>query len=248
MRRLQLTSAALVPHAPLLLDGIGPDDPQRAALRDAAVAPALDAEVTVVLSPHGPRTGVYLTAHGSLDAQGLKERTVAAKPNPQIAADLAGLWGVPTIDGPLDHGATVAMLLAGIDGPVVVACLHEITGPTGADGHRAIADGRSFAEAVRKLDGPPADLVASAHSGAALTARAPLGYRPRARELEDELRNAIETDPARLGSVAVDLWREAGSCGPGVFVALGELVAGPGKVTAYGAPHGVGYLIASFPT
>jgi hypothetical protein len=247
VRQLRLTSAALVPHAPLLLEGIGPPDPERAGIREAVAALPGDGDVTVVLSPHGTRAGVYLGAEGSLAGGGIPDRAVAAEPAADIARQLADVWGVSPIDEPLDHGATVAIMLTGVRGPVVVACLVEITSRDGAEGRQAIDEGRSFAEALRKLDGPPAGLVATAHSGAALAELGPLGTRWAALELEGQLRNAIETDPSRLGALGLDLWLQSGSCGSGVLAALGELAVGPGELKAYGAPHGVGYLVASFP-
>ncbi|MQB00939.1 MAG: hypothetical protein GEU78_11715 [Actinobacteria bacterium] len=247
MRQLQLTSAALVPHAPLLLEGVGPPDPERAGLREAAAALPMEGPVTVVLSAHGTRASVYLGADGSLDAHGLRGHDVAGEAAPEMARRLADAWGVPAIDARLDHGAVVPMALIGLRGPVVVACLSEITGRHPAEARRAIEEGHAFAAALREWDGPPVNFAASAHSGAALAERGPLGTRRGALELEEHLRHAIENDPSRLGSLALDLSVEGGSCGSGVLSAVGDLVTGPGEIKAYGAPVGVGYLVASFP-
>jgi hypothetical protein len=168
-----------------------------------------------------------------------------------IARALAGEWGMPLLDAPLDHAAVVALLLTELKTPVVVACLSEISGPAtehSAEGPQAIEEGSAFAKALRAVDGPAARLMATAHSGAALAERGPLGKRWSALELEEHLRRTIETDPTKLGSLAFDLWLESGSCGSGVFAALGELVTGPGEVKAYAASNGVGYIVAGFPT
>jgi hypothetical protein len=248
VRHLQLTSAALVPHAPLLLEGVGPPDPERAGLREAAAALPMEGRVTVVLSAHGTRACVYLGADGSLDAHGLHGQDVVGEAAPEMARRLSDAWGVPASDERLDHGAVVPMALIGLRGPVIVACLSEITGRHAAEARRAIEEGHSFAAALREWDGPAVNFVASAHSGAALTERGPLGRRRGALELEEQLRTAIENDPSRLGALALDLSMEGGSCGSGVLTALGGLVTGAGEIKAYGAPVGVGYLVASFPT
>jgi hypothetical protein len=260
VRQLQLTSAAIVPHAPLLLDGIGPADPERAAIREAtrslrpppsAGAPS-DGEITVLLSAHGNRAAVYTEAAGSLDVVGIPGREISLPTDARFGAKIAAAFDVELIEGPLDHEAVVSLMLAEVAGPVVVACLSDITSAQGAQGPQAIEEGHAFARALRELaegsDGPPVRFLASAHTGAALHERGPLGKRWSALELEEHVRRAIETDPSKLGSLAFDLWLESGSCGSGVFAALADLVTEPGEVKAYAAPRGVGYIVASFAT
>ena len=250
MRQLQLTSVHLVPHAPLLLDGIGPPDADRAAIRKAAGAIPLDGDLTVMLSPHGARAGVYRAAVGSLRPQGLALVSVERPTDPVVVEELARVWSMPVLDEPLDHGAVVALLLAEVTGPVVVACLSEISGPDPAPVDRAIEEGDAFVRALLQLDAPAGSFLATAHSGAALHERGPLGKRPQAPALEERLIAAIEHDPDALREVAVELAREGGSCGSGVLAALAaldEVVPGPGRIGAYGAPAGVGYVVASLP-
>lgn len=250
MRQLQLISAVVVPHAPLLLEGVGAADPARLALTDAVGGLTTSGDVTVLLSPHGDRAGVYREADGSLDPAGVRGIDVSVPVADETASALAAEWAKPLLDGPLDHAAVVALRLLDPQTPVVVACLSEVSVKGGVEGPQAIEEGVAFARAVRGLSdgsGPTAVLVATAHTGAALTERGPLGKRWSALELEEHLRKALQAEPSRLGSLAFDLWLESGSCSPGLWAALGELASGPGEVRAYDASAGVGYVVAEVP-
>ena len=252
---MQVTTAAVVPHAPLLLEGVGAADPTRSALRTAvaeisARLTSSEEAVLLLVSPHGERAGVYREARGSLDTTGVPGVEVSVPVADDVASALAGAWGVPILDGPLDHASVVALSLLGTGARVVVACLSEVSVGDGAQGPQAIDEGIAFAQALSTLNdstAPTVTLVATAHSGAALSERGPLGKRWSALELEEHLRKTLESEPSRLKSVAFDLWLESGSCSPGLWAALGELATGPADVRAYDASTGVGYVVAEVP-
>jgi aromatic ring-opening dioxygenase LigB subunit len=88
--------------------------------------------------------------------------------------------------------------------------------------------------------------IASAHTAASLTPKAPLALRPEGKELDDLILDCLATDCGSLARVDPELWKEAGACGAGPLTAFGALFEGRrADVLAYDHPFGVGYLVAS---
>lgn len=235
-----LTGAAVVPHAPLLLPHVsGPAVSGRAqATRDALVSLSLpEAELLVLLSPHGPATGVYRRAAGSLAPFGAPWVAFDGGPAPD-AEELARRWGRPVVEGPVDHGVTVPLLSIGPDRPSVLACcLAESLSPE--DARR---EGARFADALAPFAaGRSVWFLASAHVSAALTPEAPLTLRPEGVALEEAVLAALgEGGPLP----DADAWLGAGGCGAGPLAAFRELCGGRGaKVLCNEHPFGVGYLV-----
>lgn len=202
-------------------------------------------ELSVLLSPHGPRSGVYHTALGSLADFGIPGVSVERDGDRAAATQLAEDWGKPMLDDRVDHGAVVPLALIAT-GPVVVASLGDYTGPRAAAADAAIADAAAFAAAVRSLArSRNIAFIASANLAAGLSPRAPLTELPEAAALEREVVEACATDVARLADLAPALAAQGGSCAAGPLVALAHLFAGTAAaVLAHESPFGVGYLVA----
>lgn len=203
------------------------------------------ADLVVVLSPHGSATGVYRGVAGSLDGFGVTGIEVKRETDPAFVDALAAAWGAPVLDEPIDHGVLVPLLLSSLpDAPVVGACLADWT----EDHHslrRVLDRAQDFAAALPRLSDRRVGFVASGHSSAALSPRAPLTERPQGHRAHTVVTEALRSGGG-LDDVAPDLWQEAGSCGAGPLVALTHLFRGrKADLMAFADPFGVGYLIAA---
>ena len=233
----------IVPHAPVLLPQTrGGEAPEpRLPARDQ------DAALCVVLSPHGPRTGVYRRVRGDLNDFGLRGVTVERRTDRAFGKEIARAWGQPLLEEPLDHGVVVPLQIA--IPPVlavVAAAIEEFTGPAEGSVEQALEAGASFARAMKEL-GETRDLIvaASAHTSAALSPAAPLTERPAGHELERRLTQALDEDLGLLAEIEPELWADSGSCGAGTLHAFGLMFAGRNATTTFReAPFGVGYLLA----
>lgn len=243
-----VVAGALVPHAPVLLPEVVGEDvaAETRSVREAANALSFgDAQVVVLLSPHASASGVYASVAGSLDNFGIKGVELKRRTDPALIAALSERWDKPVLDGPLDHGAVVPLLLLDTGStPVVVAGLREI-GDDPRALEAALADGFSFGEAIRRSFAEAIALIVSAHTSSALTPRAPLTERAEAKQVEATVVRSLRGDPSTLRSSLADLWRLGGSCSPGPLAAYASVFAGQGsEVLAYGYPFGVGYVVA----
>jgi aromatic ring-opening dioxygenase LigB subunit len=237
-----IVQAAIVPHAPLLTGPFGDGEPEAAARVRAAVRRLRipDDAVVVVLSPHGRVAGLYARGAGSLRRFGHPGPELDVDVASEVARQIEERWGHGPLRDDLDHGIVVPLTLLHVDGVAVAAATLEEEG----DVRTAIERGRSFARALVELESPVA-FVASAHTGAALTPRAPLGLREEALEVDRRVL-ALLTDGTGDGDeVLNELARVGGSCGAGPLAAFAELFAGRTEVHAYECPFGVGYLVAT---
>ena len=238
-----VVAGAILPHAPAL--HVRAD---LGSLRDSAheaIARLTDVAVLIVLSPHGPMTGVHESVRGSLDGFGASGYDLVTPTDPELAQRLAQAWTKPVLDGPVDHGVTGALVGAASLPPVVVCTFTETTGP---DAQGAVSqvrkDALALAEELEALD-VDVGLLASAHGAAALTPRAPLGERAAAQDFEFELTSRLAEDPVRVCELDDAAWMESGSCGAGPLTTFGAVFAGrPARVDAHEHPFGVGYLVA----
>jgi hypothetical protein len=219
-------------------------------IRAAAGALKLDdCDALVIASPHGRATGVYSGVSGSLDAFGVRNRSVGPPTDAGVAEELANQWGRPLLEPPVDHGIVGALLLSERSAarPVVTAAFATVTGPDApAQFETTVEDAGGFADAVSRVSaGRRIGFVASAHTSAALNPAAPLLDRPEGHELEERVLAALRQDSAALAGIEPELWRAAGACGAGPLAAFGRLFAGrTAEVLEYEAPAGVGYLVA----
>ena len=202
-----------------------------------------------MVSPHGRSSGVYAGVMGSLDGFGVCGRSMTSATDADAAEELAGVWGRPFLEPPVDHGIAGALLIMGWmgDRPVVAATLAGTTGP-GAPGQPAgvIEDAVGLADAVLSIsNGRRFGLVASAHTSAALSPSAPLLDRPEGHALDERVLAALGHDASDIADIEPGLWRAAGACGAGPLTVFARLFAGRhAGVLAYEAPAGVGYLVA----
>lgn len=250
MRSLQLggiASGALLPHAPLLLDGVAGEAVAAKVADITRAARSLEVpsgSTIVVLSPHGVRTGVYRRLEGNLDAFGIRGSGVARSGDDELAGSLAEAWGAPLLEDAIDHGALVPLSLLPGEVPVVAAALREEQGrpPTAATEDEIARFVAALAQvaATRRLF-----FVASVHTGAALAPAAPLTKIPAALDLERKVVAALSRDIGELVTLAGAVATTGGSCSGGVLQSFGRIFAGEaGRVIAYGAPFGVGYIVA----
>lgn len=242
--------SALVPHAPLLLAELCPVgfEQQTQRVRDAIEAlPWRDVDLTVLLSPHGERSGVYRAARGSLSGFGVTGIEGEWAIDPDRAEELAEAWGAPLLDLPIDHGILVPLLLGAAGGrPVVAAALAETTGATG-EIESSLRAARRLAPSLRRF-GARVGFVASINSSAALSPRAPYGEQRAALEIEEELLAALHADVGRLDALAPRLFDAGRSCAAGPLACLARLRPGSrGRLCAYERPAGVGYPVAFVP-
>jgi hypothetical protein len=242
-------TGALVPHAPLLLPEVSGKEVsgETGSIREALATIAFDdVDLMVVLSPHARETGVYSTVAGSLDDFGVPGVELERPTDAGVVEALTSLWDKPTLQGSIDHGVLVPlMLLPAGETPVVAAGLGEVDNETGSfDG--AMAEAASFARAIGELaDEGRMLLVLSGQTSCALTPRAPLTERAEAKPSEAAVMDALRGDPAGLRDSLHDLWKRGGSCSPGTLAVYGDVFGGrASQVFAYQYPFGVGYVVA----
>jgi len=241
---VEIASAWVVPHAPVLVPGISVRRIDAAAVPN--VSPA-EVDTIVLCSPHGASTGVYRRAWGSLDDFGVSGFDRGANANEDLAEKLAASWGRPLLDGPADHGVVVPLWWLSPGFSVVACTFAEVTGPDPAGdflGVRRAAD--DLAHALRETDPRGAvAFVASAHLSAGLGRAAPLAELPGARDFDRAVVAALRDEPRRLLDLPVESWRGAGACGFGPLLVLARLCeVGRAREVHYESPFGVGYVTA----
>jgi MEMO1 family protein len=244
-------AGAVVPHAPVLLPEIGGRSGTEARDRILRACDKIDtsgADVVLVVSPHGRGAGVYTRIAGSEVSFGGPEARLDYATDTGAAESLGQAWKAPLLEDDLDHGAVGCLHLLDVRRPSVVAALPETTGPGApADACAAMVEGRKLAGAVKRaFSGSSVLVVASAHTSAALTPRAPLTERPEGKALDERVLTTMAIDVGALDDISCDAWTAGGSCGAGPFAAFGRLLSGrSAEVLAYEHPFGVGYLVAT---
>ena len=99
----------------------------------------------------------------------------------------------------------------------------------------------------RAADGRALAVVASAHAGAGLSARAPLTEVPGATEADRDLVAALEEDPALVEGLIGRLHEIGQACGVGPLATVGQLFEGwRTEGITYEAPYGVGYMVGQW--
>lgn len=227
---------AIVPHAPVLVEGIaGRREPEVEPFRRAVahVGASMQAEDTVVLlSAHGTTGCVYRRPTGDLSGSGIPGFEIEGHGNLAVAEQISSATGLPIVDEPADHGVVVPHLLgAGGTSAVVGVALAS------QDQALAVAEVLADIEVI---------VIASAHLGAGLDPRAPLTLLPEGVDLEAAVVAAAASDCAAFRDSASDLRDKCGSCSADVLLAFGTLFAGRAlDVHRYGHPFGVGYIVGT---
>lgn len=262
---MPLMIGGVLPHAPLLSERVsGPSVSSRASEVKGALASfgtggrwdLCAADVVVIASSHGRATGIYGSIEGSLEPFGPGLPALEAPGAPVEAAAMSRASGLPLLDGMVDHGVIVPLLLLLEVVPELAEGDAEAPSPVRfppivaavcAEGEKdALAFGRAVAQATRQLaTDRSVAFLASAHTGAGLSPRAPLTELEASKAFDERLLDALRTDVGEISSISSSDWDAAGSCGAGPLIAFGELFSGQSaEVAAYEAPFGVGYLVA----
>jgi hypothetical protein len=245
-----IAHGAVVAHAPVLLEGIQPSLAEGRRVRKAV--DELDfskADAVLLVSSHGPAAGVYARCEGSLRGFGIEDAEVARETDAAMIRSLSQAWGRAPVDGPVDFGIVVPLLLGlGDDLPVVAVSLPETTGPGRGPLSDALETGGTLSDAVVAVaDTRAVAVVASAHSSAGLTARAPLAEVSGATDVDSELVAALRTDPALVEGLIERLHEVGHACGVGPLAVLGKLLGGwQCERITYEAPYGVGYVVGQW--
>jgi len=254
--------AGLMPHAPILVPGVGggrtgPVAATMAAMT-AAARRALAAQpgALVLVSPHSPRRpgafGLWQTPRlrGSLAEFGSPADAVDLPLDQPLAdrlrseADRAGirLWSIT--DEPLDHGALVPLCYlraAGWHGPTLILSLD-------ASGGGALEElGQAVAAAARALSRRVA-FIASGDMSHRLTPTAPCGYHPEGKRFDETfialLRAGASDEISRIDPRLQDIAAEDVVDSTVVAVAAADGRTDGREVLSYEGPFGVGYGVA----
>lgn len=224
---------ALVPHAPALLPEVTRTGEQLHDIWHALSRIGIgDADLVVVLSSHAPKTGIYRRAAGSLAGFGLPEISGS------FVTTLTEGVALDDLDGTLDHGALVPLMLLKPTNEVMVIGL--------ANGH----DVGDVVEAVRDLArARDVYVLASGHTSVRLTEKAPLPYSSDAVRLETRFITEVANDCVVTSELAEEFATVGGSCSAPTLHAFGRLFTGTeGTVLGYGSPFGVGYPVITAQT
>lgn len=254
--------AILLPHAPVLVPGVGGN--RVTEVRSSALAMTEAArrlvearpDTVVLLSPHlarrpgafGIRPGPRL--HGSLAQFGAPAARIDLPADPEFRETLRaegerlGLAFWEVHGEPLDHGATVPLWYladAGWQGPTVVVGLNY----PGEGGLEPL--GRAMAQAAARL-GRRVAVVASGDLSHRLKPGAPSGYDPRAREFDRAfislIRDGRYPDLRQIDPALQDLAAEDAVDSTTIALAATGWSPAGHAVLSYEGPFGVGYGVA----
>jgi AmmeMemoRadiSam system protein A len=255
--------AGLMPHAPILVPGVGGrdlvrvEDTAHAMGKVASHALATNPDTVIVISPHSPRRsgafGLWYTPrlHGSLGRFGSPEdqvdlpldRGFADRLEAEAAQRGLRTWRIT--HEPLDHGALVPLCYlasAGWRGPTLVVGLNH-PGEGGLD-----ELGHAIAAAAQKL-GRRTAIIASGDMSHRLLPTAPAGYDPEAHVFDEAFigllrkgafRELRRIDPALVERAAEDVVDSTSVA----LAASGYGSEGRHEVLSYEGPFGVGYGVA----
>jgi hypothetical protein len=232
-----------------LVPDINPSFAETEFLSSFAAVVERSADLVVLVSGHGERTGVYARSGGSLAPMSLPNFVADAEADADANRELALEWGNPRLEGEADHGVVVPLLLGAIPtGASTVCCaLDETTGPgksfSGPQGRSAA----SLAAAIAAFAGRRrVGVIASAHTSAGLSAQGPLTLRAGAQAFEERLLDALGTDVGRLLEIDEAAWHAGDPCGRGPLLVLAHLFQGRSmEIHGYDASAGVGYVVAT---
>jgi hypothetical protein len=246
-----IVRGAVVPHAPVLIESIQPHLDAGRWLRKAIAEMDLEGvDTVIVVSPHGASAGVYAEPNGSLGGFGISTGvSTNRRGDADLGRALAEAWRSSLLEGPADFGVVVPLVL-GLGGelPVVGVTLPEITGPQGASAGEAISAAAELAHALESVAGlRDFAVVASAHSSAGLSPRAPLTEISGAANVDARLQDALTHDPAGVIELIDDLHSVGDACGVAPLAALTPLLSGwRNRSLRIESPFGVGYIVGEW--
>jgi AmmeMemoRadiSam system protein A/AmmeMemoRadiSam system protein B len=251
--------AILMPHAPILVPGVGGERSGAAIASCRAMRTAAQCvmnhhpEAVVLISPHSPRQARAFGFWADDPVQGsfaqfdapqvavslpLDQKLAEAIATEARARDLE-TWAIHHRD--LDHGALVPLWFlaeAGWEGPTVILSLNY----PGDDG--LVALGGAIAAAAQTLSRRIA-IVASGDMSHRLTAKAPCGFHPQAHRFDETFINLIHAgDYRKLGNLASELRELAAEDAVDSTLIAAAAVNWQNtghQVLNYEGPFGVGY-------
>jgi AmmeMemoRadiSam system protein A len=254
--------ALLMPHAPVLVPGVGGSRGGAAAASGCAMREAAERMLraqprdVVLISPHSPRkpgafglwTGDFID--GSFADFGTPQ-TAVSLPNDRVLVDAiveaAHARGVPTWfipDRHLDHGALVPLWFlgeAGWHGPTVVVSLAY------SGKGRLVQLGEAI-EAAARASHRRVAVIASGDMSHRLTSGAPCGYHPQAHLFDETfIRLVRDGDYRTIPGINPELRELAAEDVVDttiVALAAAQWNASGHEVLHYAGPYGVGYGVA----
>jgi AmmeMemoRadiSam system protein A len=254
--------AGLMPHAPVLVPGVGGDRladiaaTVRAMATVARRAVAAQPATLVLVSPHSPRRpgafGLWRTSQlrGSLERFGSPEDRVDLPLNRTLADELeteAARRGLRTWhirDKSLDHGAVVPLcylVAAGWKGPTVILSLNY----PGEGGLEEL--GQAIATVAQERRQRTA-IIASGDMSHRLTPTAPSGFHPDGRRFDEALiallRQGAYREIAQIDSELEETAAEDAADSTRIAVAAAGYRTKGHEVLSYEGPFGVGYGVA----
>lgn len=254
--------AVLMPHAPILVPEVGGERSGAAAASCRAMRAAANCllshrpETVMLISPHAPRQphafGVWADEllRGSFAEFGAPEAEVTLPLDGPFAHAIAAEMRARDLQTwfirhhPMDHGALVPLWFlaeAGWSGPTV------ILGLTHPSDRGLIAVGQAIAAAARSLPRRLA-LVASGDLSHRLTANAPGGFHPQARQFDETFIRLVRTgDYRRIESLGWDEREVAAEDAVDSTLIAAAAVSWQAtghQVLNYEGPFGVGYGVA----
>jgi len=254
--------AGLMPHAPVLVPGVGGDRladvaaTVRAMATVARRAVAAQPETLVLVSPHSPRRpgafGLWRTSQlrGSLEKFGSPEdrvdlpldRTFADALELEAARRGLHTWHIA--DKSLDHGAVVPLcylVAAGWKGPTVILSLNY----PGEGGLEEL--GQAIA-AVAEEQHRRMAIIASGDMSHRLTPAAPSGFHPDGRRFDEALiallRQGAYREIERIDSHLEETAAEDAADSTRIAVTAAGYQTEGHEVLSYEGPFGVGYGVA----
>jgi AmmeMemoRadiSam system protein A len=254
--------AGLMPHAPILVPGVGRERLAEVAATVQSMATvsshamAAQADTLVLISPHSPRQpgafGLWQTRklRGSLARFGSPESRVelpldrAFAERLETAAAHRGLRTWSITGEPLDHGAMVPLcylVSAGWKGPTLILGLNY-TGDGGCD-----ELGEAIAATARELNRRTA-IIASGDMSHRLTTSAPCGYHPDAHRFDETFIALLQTgafrEIIRIDASLQELAAQDVTDSTTVALAATGYRTDGHAMLSYEGPFGVGYGVA----
>ena len=254
--------AGLMPHAPILVPGVGQERLAEVTATAQAMATvsrhamAAQPDTVVLVSPHSPRQpgafGIWQTRklRGSLEMFGSPEdrvdlpldRAFAEKLEAAAARRELRTWQIT--GQPLDHGAVVPLCYlaaAGWKGPTVILSLNY----TGDGGLNEL--GEAITATSQELNRRTA-VIASGDMSHRLTASAPCGFHSEAHKFDETfialLRKGAYHDIQQIDASLQELAAEDVADSTTVALAASHYRTDGHAVLSYEGPFGVGYGVA----
>ncbi|MDR2557933.1 MAG: AmmeMemoRadiSam system protein A [Oscillospiraceae bacterium] len=255
-----MLKAYLVPHPPLLVEGIGNSDAleSRSALGEIASEIERDnPDTLIIISPHSIMYDDYIhiapgkSASGDFANFGAGHIKFNVDYDDELVAEVAKIAEFEEFPAgtlgekkpALDHGVMVPLAFLGTKRKIVRVSLSGLS----VIDHYFL--GMIITKAAAELNRKIA-VIASGDMSHKLKADGPYGLVPEGSEFDEFMQKCVKnTDFIKLCSVSNELREKAAECGYMSLVILAGALDGmnvKSRLLCYEAPFGVGYLTAAF--